>query len=62
MTFKIIIARSAERELIKLQKSEIKKIIKSINTLQSNPGPKGYIKLRGPENFYRIRSGNTGTL
>jgi len=58
MTFKIILTRSAERELFKLQKSEIKKISKSIDSLQTNPRPKGYIKLRGPENFYRIRIGN----
>ncbi len=58
MTYKIILANFAERELFKLQKSEIQKIVLSIDSLQSNPRPKGYKKLKGPENFFRIRNGN----
>ena len=58
MNYKIILAPSAEKELYKLQKSEIQKIVSSIDSLQSNPRPKGYKKLRGPENFFRIRNGN----
>ncbi len=58
MNYKIILASSAERELFKLQKSEIQKIATSIDSLQINPRPKGYKKLKGPENFFRIRNGN----
>lgn len=58
MNYKIILAPSAEKELYKLQKSEIQKIVTSIDSLQSNPRPKGHKKLRGPENFFRIRNGN----
>lgn len=58
MNYKVILARSAERELFKLQKSEIQKIVFTIDSLQSNPRPKGYKKLMGPENFFRIRNGN----
>ena len=49
MNYKIILASSAERELFKLQKSEIQKIALSIDSLQINPRPKGYKKLKGPE-------------
>ena len=58
MIYKIILANSAEKELYKLQKSEIQKIVSSIDSLQSDPRPIGYKKLKGPENFLRIRCGN----
>lgn len=54
MNYKIILVPSAEKELYKLQKSEIQKIVSSIDSLQSNPRPKGYKKLRGPENFFEL--------
>ncbi|MBK6544395.1 MAG: type II toxin-antitoxin system RelE/ParE family toxin [Saprospiraceae bacterium] len=58
MNYKIILASSAEKELYKLQKSEIQKIVSSIDSLKSIPRPKGYKKLKGPEIFFRIRNGN----
>ncbi len=58
MSYKIILSNSAEKELYKLQKSEVKKIVSSIDSLQSDPRPIGCKKLKGPEHFLRIRSGN----
>jgi mRNA interferase RelE/StbE len=58
MNYTIILASQAEKELYKLQKTEIQKIVSSIDSLQNNPRPKGYKKLSGPENFFRIRKGN----
>ncbi|QEP42145.1 type II toxin-antitoxin system RelE/ParE family toxin [Ectothiorhodospiraceae bacterium BW-2] len=48
----------AKRELKRLPKADIAKIITTINALQINPLPNGHKKLTGRENNYRIRQGN----
>ncbi|MDZ4709454.1 MAG: hypothetical protein SH818_13735 [Saprospiraceae bacterium] len=54
MSYNVILTASAEKELYKFQKSEIQKIITCIDALQFNPRPKGYLKLKGPEDFFRV--------
>ena len=58
MNYKIILASTAEKELYRLHKSEINKIVSAIESLQTNPRPKGCKKLIGYDGFYRIRKGN----
>jgi len=41
MSYQVILATTAEKELYKLQKSEIQKIVSCIDALQINPRPKG---------------------
>lgn len=55
--YKIIIRRSAEKEIEKLAKVDRRRIIKRIQDLGSNPRPTGVKKLSGEEK-YRIRQGN----
>ncbi|GGC03594.1 type II toxin-antitoxin system RelE family toxin [Dyadobacter sediminis] len=60
--YEIIISASAQKEIRKLQKPEIKKIVKSIGFLSSNPRPAGCKKLIGTKNTYRIRVGDYRVL
>lgn len=55
--YKIEWKRSAIKELRSIQKEYIRKIIKSVNNLDSNPYPIGNRKLSGSERTYRIRIG-----
>jgi mRNA interferase RelE/StbE len=53
--YKILWKRSAEKELSKLDRVWIKKILEEIERLQHNPMPSQSKKLSGSENTYRIR-------
>ena len=55
--YKIEIKKSAAKELSKLPKKELTKIIDKIQLLSDEPRPSGCKKLSGEEK-YRIRSGN----
>ncbi len=50
--------RSAEKELKKLDKKILVKILESIEVLAQNPYPIGCKKLKGTEFIYRIRIGD----
>lgn len=50
--------KSAEKDLFNIDHQQIPLIIKNIESLVKNPFPKQYCKLRGTDNFYRIRVGN----
>ncbi|MDE3142746.1 MAG: type II toxin-antitoxin system RelE/ParE family toxin [Bacteroidota bacterium] len=57
--YKITFKDSASKELQRLSKSVIKKIVFSINELSENPRPNGVKKLKDSnENLYRIRVGD----
>ena len=55
--FKIQIKPSAKKELAKLPRKDIKKVVIKIQTLSVNPRPVGCEKLSGEEK-YRVRQGN----
>lgn len=55
--YKIEWKRSAVKELKKLDKTVIKRIINSVEALSENPTPKGCRKLKGAEFTYRLRLG-----
>jgi len=55
--YKIQIKPSAKKELFKLPKKELRKVVDKIRSLSLNPRPPGCEKLSGEEK-YRIRQGN----
>jgi mRNA interferase RelE/StbE len=55
--YKIYFRQSALKELEKIPKKDLKRIIKRIETFSENPRPPGHEKLSGHER-YRIRQGN----
>lgn len=55
--YKIKIKSTAKKELSKLPKNDLKKVIRKIRSLSLNPRPSGCEKLSGEEK-YRIRQGN----
>jgi mRNA interferase RelE/StbE len=48
---------SAEKELERLPKKAIQRIVDAVDGLGDNPRPHGCLKLQGEENSYRIRVG-----
>jgi mRNA interferase RelE/StbE len=60
--YKIIITKSAQKEIQKLQKPELPRILTAINSLSSDPRPSGCKKLVGSRNIYRIRIGDYRVL
>lgn len=49
--------QSAQRELRKLGKETILRILEKVQSLAENPYPRGTRKLKGSEHTYRIRIG-----
>ena len=60
--YKVIISTSAQREIRKLQKIDLQKILPAIASLSQEPRPLGCKKLVGTSNSYRIRTGNYRVL
>lgn len=59
MKFKVVITRSAEKELSQLSKEVIVRIRQKILLLADNPFPHGYKQLKGSnDKFFRIRVGD----
>jgi len=54
--YKIYFKKSVEKDLTRVSKNELKKIIERITALADNPRPPGCEKLTGLER-YRIRQG-----
>jgi mRNA interferase RelE/StbE len=53
----IELTRSAEKEILALDKTIVGKIWPRIKNLANAPHPKGSLKLSGTDNTYRIRVG-----
>lgn len=56
--YSIIVKKKAEKELLRLQRSDVIKIRETINKLAENPRPHGCKKLSGSLNEYRIWVGD----
>ena len=56
--YKIVWKQSARKELRKLSKIAITRIVTSVDALAENPVPPGVKKLAGTSHTYRIRTGN----
>lgn len=57
-TFKIVIRKSAEKQLLSLPKKEGGEIIERIKMLAINPYPNYARKMTGFDNIYRLKHGN----
>jgi len=57
-SYKILWKKSAQKELYKLNKELISKVLESVNHLSENPYPDGCRKLRGSHDTYRFRIGD----
>ena len=55
--YRVVIDRSAEKQLSKIPPPFFNKIVKAIHALAENPRPHGYKKLKGRPG-YRIRIGD----
>ena len=55
--YEVLIKRDAEKDLLSLPKSDLKRVAKKIRQLGGNPRPFGCEKLKGEEGF-RVRQGN----
>jgi mRNA interferase RelE/StbE len=60
--YELIISSSAQKDIRKLPKTELPKIVPAINLLSQNPRPSGCKKLVTTKNTYRIRIGNYRVL
>jgi mRNA interferase RelE/StbE len=56
--YEITLASSAEKEIDSLPENVQKRVEKAIDSLISNPRPRGTKKLKGKEYLYRIRVGD----
>ncbi len=54
----VVFAKSARKELEKLDPSVIQRIFPRIEALAKEPRPSGCTKLRGSKNLWRIRVGD----
>lgn len=57
-TYKVVLTKSAEKELSKLPSTVISKIVPELQSLENLPRPTGCKKLKGFENLWRIRVGD----
>ena len=57
-SFEILWKRSSEHDLRRIDKKQIGRILKAVESLKENPFPIGSRKLRDSESFYRIRVGS----
>ncbi|NEP76510.1 type II toxin-antitoxin system RelE/ParE family toxin [Okeania sp. SIO2G5] len=56
--YKIQWKQSAKKELKKLDKKVIPRILDAVSSLTEDPHPKGHKKLQGAEHTYRLRVGD----
>ena len=57
-SYKIEFSRSAEKDLRRLDRQIIPRILAAIENLSENPRPHGSVKLGGSDSSYRIRVGD----
>jgi len=57
-SYRIEFARSAERDLHRLDRSVVPRVMAAIEVLANEPSPPGVKKLVGSEHIYRIRVGD----
>ena len=54
----VVIAPTAKKEMARIPKTTLERIVKAIDSLADDPRPHGCLKLEGQENRYRIRVGD----
>ncbi len=58
MAYRIEITSSAEKELARLGKADLRRVVRAIEKLKANPRYAGAVKLSGAKAAYRIRAGD----
>lgn len=56
--YRVVLARSGERDLQRLPHDLVDRVIKAIDRLSQNPRLRGVIKLQGRNDLWRIRVGD----
>ena len=57
-SYRVVISKSAEKELSKLPAQVISRIVPVLQSLEKDPRPVGCKKLKGFKNLWRVRVGN----
>jgi len=57
-SYKISLKKSVEKDLRRIDRKEVSKILSEVENLQDDPFPPGSRKLVGSDNTYRIRIGD----
>ena len=57
-SYKLLFKRSAEKELRKITRTDLRRVINAIQALTQEPRPPSARMLRGPERYWRIRQGD----
>lgn len=57
-SYKVVVKKSAQKEIIKLPKAYRTKVLISVEKLSENPRPHGCEKIRGSKSSYRLRVGD----
>ncbi len=58
MSYRVVVPKSVQKQLDELPDTVRDRVAKRIVKLKEEPRPRGYVKLRGYENEYRIRIGD----
>jgi len=58
MKYKVRLARSASREIERLPKPVLKRVLRHLETLEETPFPRGTRKIRGAKDLWRLRVGD----
>ena len=57
-SYKLFFKRSAEKELHRIPKSDIHRIVQKVHALSEEPRPSGACMLKGEGRYWRIRQGD----
>ena len=57
-SYKILFNKTAEKELRKIQKPDLERIVHKVQHLSKNPRPEYAQMLKGEGRYYRIRQGD----
>jgi len=57
-SYSVLIEQEALKFIESLRPADRIRIVKKINSLAENPRPFGYLKLKGRQELFRVRSGN----
>ena len=57
-SYKVQLLKSADRDIRKIDKQQIRRILDAIRSLAEDPFPKQHKKLTGSESGYRLRVGD----
>jgi len=57
-SYRIRLKRSVEKDLRRLPRAHLPRVLNAIDQLSSDPHPRGAVKLSGAEMLYRVRAGD----